>query len=449
MCVNREKGESMARVLLVDDEHSLRAILGQILAAKGHTPLLCGGTKEALDVLAEQSVDLVVTDIRMEPVDGMVLLKEVRSIQPDTPVVMMTAHASVETALDALKEGAYDYLTKPFKVVDFINVVDNALAGVGEKDNGLEGEGSGEEQYCFGQVVGVSPAMLEACRLLELVAPTDATVLLHGEDGTGRGLLAHTVHEKSLRAGEKCIAIRCGELPGKSSGEHEGVKEGGAEGTGQDLAAVLMGASGGTVILENVERLSSSGQALLLGLLRDKSIGGKGGEAEEALNVRIVATAGPGLEKSARDGDFDEELYKRLGLLSIQVKPLCERREDIVPLFRHFLLRTAGDESSMPVVSADVRGALLHYVWPGNVRELKHLVEYACAHTVSGSIVRQSLPQAVLGTLTVGDYGQPVPDMGGNKASALKSFLKKKGVELTDAMSGRNNGSGSATQPRL
>lgn len=426
----------MARILIVDDEDNIRTIMGQILSSKGHAPTLCRNTEEAMGVLAEGGVDLVVSDIRMEPTSGLVLLKQVRVLQPDTPVIMMTAYASVETALDALKMGAYDYLTKPFKIVEFIDVVERALASGGQQQRTVaESEvGKGEDRYCFGKAVGISAAMLDACKLLGLVAPTDATVLLHGERGTGRGLLALTIHEKSLRASGTCVRIDCDRWDGAgSAGDSVSAASGG-------LVEKLKEADGGTAILRNVELLPATGQAAILSLLHDKNLSGGDRKAAANVDVRVIATAGPELRQAVEQGRFDEDLYKRLGLLSVEIKPLCERREDVDPLFLHFLKELAGDRESLPSVSADVRGALHHYVWPGNVAELKQVTEYAFGHTVHGNITRQSLPASVLSTLAVGEYGGGVPDMDGNRAASLKAFLRRKGVELTDSMLRRNEG---------
>jgi DNA-binding NtrC family response regulator len=423
----------MARILVVDDEESLRTIMGQILSSHGHSPILCRSVKEAMDALASGRIDLAISDIRMEPVNGMALLKEIRSIQPGTPVIMMTAYASVETALDALKIGAYDYLTKPFKIVDFIAVVEKALASAGESDGLTEANGIVGARYCFGRVVGMSAVMAEACRLLELVAPTDATVLLHGEKGSGRSLIAHTVHEKSLRAGSICASIDCGKM---SAGE-----PGGGAASVAHLFAMLRESSGGTVVLQNVECLPPGGQKLILSLLRDKSIVEEGRKEPVHLDVRIIATAGPCLRKRVESGQFEEDLYRRLGLLSVEIKPLCERQEDILPLFIHFLQQESGEgEHAIPEVSADVRGALQHYVWPGNVAEMRDVVKFAMLHKVNGAVVRQSLPPEMLRTLTVSEHIGSVPTMDGNRAASLKAFLRKKGVELTDAMLRRNSG---------
>jgi DNA-binding NtrC family response regulator len=379
---------------------------------------------EAMPFTVEEDLDLVVTDIRMEPRSGLALLKHMRETRSDVPVIMMTAFATVETALDALKTGAFDYIAKPFRLEAFLEVVERALSsGV----RGSEPLAPSGDMVRFGRVVCGSEAMHEACRLVELVAPTPAAVLLIGERGTGRSLLADVIHGLSRRKDAPLETVDCSRLPGVSA--LIGTPR--PEQADDPAPSGLLGAAGGTVLVENVGDLDTAGQEILLEVLRNKAVSVPG-EAPRPIDVRIVATATPDLSRRVSSGAFSEDLFRRLALVRISLPPLRECRDAILPTANVFMHEVLGDAAVLPVLTADVRGALVHYNWPGNVGELHETIAYACGRIDGGRITRESLPAHILETLT-GSVEEPQPTRREpNRAQALRAFLKQQGVDPHD-----------------
>ena len=422
----------MGKILLVDDEKNFCAVLGQILTIKGHEVSVCGTVADALTLIENDDLDLVVSDIRMQPLNGLFLLQKIQSNKPELPVVMMTAYASVDTALDALKMGAFDYLTKPFKVEDFMVVVDEALVGNNELVSASEMDSVVKANCAFGKLICLSPNIKESCRMIELVAPTDTSVLLYGQAGTGRTLFAKAIHNNSFRKDKPCVVFKCSELDtdddialksfiGKPI-DYDNIK---ADGIG------VLGAESGTLILEDIEYLPVLMQKLLLDIICNKQIKTEDNHGTRQVDVRFLVTSSACLKTATVEGKFLEELYRRINLISINICPLSERRDDILPLAWYFLTNIAQREnSSVPAISTDVRGALQHYAWPGNVSELKYVVKYLYEHVVDGTIVRDSLPshllKTIINTQSV-DTPRAVEDC---KAKTLKAYLVRKGVDL-------------------
>ena len=387
-------------------------------------------------MFGENDFDLVVSDIKMEPVSGLVLLQNIKSIRPEIPIIMMTAYASVETALDTLKMGAFDYITKPFKLDDFMEVVERALASVTDPAGNIERSGDPESYCCLPGVVGVSSGMQDTCRMLELVAPTEATVLLRGEKGTGRSMLARVVHSRSRRGDKACVEIDCAALPPESAVDLFVGRTVDDDTPGDPEYHGLLGANGGTVILENVDALSPDLQKTLLRAICDKVVTLPSGR-EAGLDLRIVATADVGLQNAVVEGRFLEDLFRRISLVSVEIRPLRERREDILPLVWLFLRQKRGDEDKLPELAADARGALKHYPWPGNIAELCEVMEHAWQNRVDGKIMRDSLPEPMLRSLTESMSVFSGTGINNNQATSLMAFLRRKGVDLNRELSKR------------
>jgi len=283
--------------------------------------------------------------------------------------------------------------------------------------------------------------------MIELVAPTEATVLLCGEPGSGRSLIAHVIHEMSLRKENTCVTIDCGKLPQEEPEKAFIGRAAQADGE-QEFAGRadgLLVASGGTLVLENVEKLPASVQQLLLEVLSEKTVTGPGAKRGSSVDVRVLATADSGLHQAVADGRLLEDLFKRLSLVSVLLRPLRERHEDILPLSWYFLREEAADNDQLPEMSADVRGALQHYSWPGNVAELRAVIKHAYAHSVEGAIVRESLPPHMLRTLTESLTVFSAADMSRTHAASLRAFLQKKGVDLNSEMAKNEPGSPAQT----
>ncbi len=421
----------MGKILLVDDEKNFCAVLRQILTIKGHDVSVAGTVADAMEEIEKGDLDLVVSDIRMQPLSGLFLLQELQSNKPELPVIMMTAYASVDTALEALKMGAYDYLTKPFKVEEFIEVIDRALVGNKEMVSASEMDSIVKENCAFGCIICLSPNIKESCRMIELVAPTDTSVLLQGQAGTGRTLFAKAIHTNSSRKDKPCVVLSCSDLD-----SDDAVATTAFTGTASDpedlkmIGTGVLGAEDGTLILEDVESLSMTIQNLLLDVLCKKKIDAGADKGVIDVNVRFLVTSSTCLKTATLDGKFLEELYRRISLISINICAMAERRDDIIPLIWFFLNDLLEEGQPVPGIAADVRSALQNYAWPGNVAELRGVVKYLHAHAVDGDIVMESLPPEILST---------VPDSGGDdssdsqessKAQKLKAYLVKKGVDL-------------------
>lgn len=424
----------MGHVLVVDDERNFRTVLTQILKTKGHEVSECGSPEEAMQLLEDQSPDLVVSDVRMQPVSGLVFLQNMRAEHPEIPVVMMTAYASVETALDTLKMGAYDYLTKPFKIEDFMEVVERALASTKDMSSSAGMADLVARNSRFDSILCVSSAIRDAFRMVELVAPTDTTVLLTGEKGTGRTAFARAIHRGSMRKDGSCVVLECGQLHASDpvvSFMGELPEPGSGPVTG---AGGLLAANGGSLILEDVDQLPAEAQEVLLVAMRDKAVTDPKEGVSTDIDVRILATTTVALDTIVSSGAFSSELFRRIGLMSIELCPLAQRRDDILPLAWSFLRDIAGPEQAPPEMSPDARGALQHYVWPGNVAELREAMQHASAHLIGGLVARESLPPHLLRTMTESISVTSPGAVKSGQAQSLKAFLRKKGVDVDEEL---------------
>jgi len=418
----------MARILVVDDEANFLAVLGQVLTSKGHAALLCNSVESALAQAGGDPLDLVVTDLRMEPASGMILLERLRKERPAVPVIVMTAYATVDTALNALKIGAFDYITKPFRLETFLEVVDRALSARREEPPLMA---KAEDMLRFGRVVCACPAMNDACRMVELIAPTDAAVLLSGEAGSGRSLLAAVVHELSRRADGPFVTIDAATLPGDAGPEALLGEARGPDDPPDADPAGLLGAQGGSAVIENVGRLSPALQKILLEALKERQVAANGKTVE--LDVRLLVTAAPGLGNAVTACLFLDELYRRLALVRVDIPALRECPDAILPLTQRFLEARTGEGTAVPELAGDARGILLHYDWPGNVAELRSVVEHAGRNLEGGRVTRTSLPPPVVDAVHGGEAGdERRPETRGEQRQApgLKAYLRAQGVEL-------------------
>ncbi len=417
----------MSKILLVDDEKNFCTVLKQILTIKGHEVDVFATVSDALESIEKVKYDLVVSDIRMQPLSGLFLLQELNGSHPELPVIMMTAYASVDTALDALKMGAFDYLTKPFKVEEFLDVIDRALMSSNELVSTSEMENIVKENCFFDCILCVSKSMKESCKMIELVAPTDTSVLLLGQAGTGRTLFAQAIHNHSSRKDMSCLVLNCAELSDEKTAPDIFIGKAGNPNDVNSSGSGILGADGGTLILENIENMAIIVQRMLLDVICKKQVFPEGKEPVN-VNVRILATSSACLDTAIKEGRFLDELYRRISLISINICPLSERREDILPLAWFFLSQLAKEGEEIPAISADVRGALQHYIWPGNVAELRGVVKYLFEHKDNNMITRNSLPPHLLNTISdkKSDAGNAAES---NKAKSLKEYLSRKGVD--------------------
>ncbi len=380
-------------VLIVDDERHVRESLSNWFVEDGYEVSTAGSAKEALQVLATRDVDVVVTDIRMPGMDGLELQHRIREVKPEVAVILITAYASVSTAVQALKEGAWDYLVKPFDPEDLSRVVAKACEKLRlEEENAALKERIAASVPEF--VAGESPAMRRVLDLVEAVAPTDATVLIRGESGTGKELIARLIHAKSPRAFGPLVAVNCGALPeGVLESELFGHEKGAFTGAAGRRKGKLELADGGTLFLDEIGEISPKVQVELLRALEEHKITRVGGTQEVPVDFRVVCATNRDLEEAVRAGTFREDLYYRINVFRIDLPPLRERREDILPIAEHFVERYARAMGrKVSGFSQAAREVLLSHDWPGNVRELANAIERALVVCREGEIRPEHLP---------------------------------------------------------
>ena len=364
------------RILVVDDESSIRFSLSELLGDE-HTVTPAEHAPAALALLEDESFDLVISDLNMPAMSGMQLLEEVRARHPQIIFVLMTAFADVRTAVQALKQGAYDYIPKPFDNDDMRALVRRVheLLAVRTENARLRNELAAS----YDEMIGSAPSMREVYRVIERAAPTDATVLITGESGTGKELAARALHNHSRRSKASFIAVNCSALPGELiESELFGHVKGAFTGADRDKTGLFEAAEGGTLLLDEVGELHLAAQAKLLRALEERTVTPVGATAPRKIDVRVVAATHRSLEDMVRDGGFREDLLYRLKVITLSMPPLRERREDIIPLVAH-LISSLAQRHGRPALelSGGARSAILAYSWPGNVRELRNALERA------------------------------------------------------------------------
>jgi DNA-binding NtrC family response regulator len=384
------------RILVVDDETSIRFSLGELLEAGGHAVRVAEHAPAALAALADESADLVITDLRMPAMDGLQLLEEVRARHANTVVVMMTAHGDERTAVRALKLGAWDYLPKPFdneEVRSLVARIHEMLALRAENVRLRE-----ELADRHGSLIGGSPPMRAVYDVIRRAGPTDATVLITGESGTGKELVARALHQESRRSRGAFVAVNCSALPGELiESELFGHAKGAFTGADRDREGRFEAANGGTLFLDEVGDLAPAAQAKLLRALEERRITRVGENRERSVDVRVVAATHQPLERMAGVGSFRPDLLYRLRVIHLEIPPLRERREDILPLTIHLLDELARRHGRfVEAVSDSARRALLAYDWPGNVRELRNALERAVVLSAGTELDAADLPATVV-----------------------------------------------------
>ena len=381
------------RLLIVDDELHVRESLSAWFTEDGYDVSTASGGKEALAILGRKKFDVVITDIRMPGMDGIELQRHIHQTEPEIAIILVTAYASVSTAVEALKEGAYDYLVKPFDPEEMSRVVEKACEKVHlrEENVSLKERITGSRPE---MIVGASRAMQRVMDLVDSVAPTDATVLIRGESGTGKELVARQIHARGPRSFGPMVAVNCGALPeGVLESELFGHEKGSFTGATALRKGKLELADGGTLFLDEIGEISARVQVDLLRALEDKKITRVGGTKEVPVDFRVVCATNRDLEEAIRDGDFREDLYYRINVFQINLPPLRDRPEDILPIAEHFLKKFARSMGRrVEKFSPEARDLLLKYPWPGNVRELANAVERALVVCHEGEILPKFLP---------------------------------------------------------
>jgi two-component system response regulator PilR (NtrC family) len=383
----------MAKILVVDDDQGMREFLEIMLSREGYRVSTASDAGKALSRCRKETFDLIITDLKMPKMDGIGFLKEVKQISPETMVILITAYASGETAVTAMKEGAYDYIEKDFAIEDLNRIVRNALAAKGVKrDDALFLKEVGDA-VGFGNMIGNSRKMLKVYTTIKKVADTPANVLILGESGTGKELVAKAVHENSSRRKMPFVVINCGGIPENLlESELFGYIKGAFTGAYSDKAGLFEVAHGGTIFLDEIAELPPLLQVKLLRVVQEKTFRRIGGADDIRVDVRIISATHQNLADNVKSGSFREDLYYRLNVIPLQLPPLRERKEDIPVLTKHFIEKYSREfGKEIKTISAYALELLMQYPFPGNIRELENIIERSIALETSNIILPENL----------------------------------------------------------
>jgi two-component system response regulator PilR (NtrC family) len=376
------------KILVVDDEQSLREVLSIMLKRTGYAVTSVADGEEAIELLNKDIFDLVITDLRMPKIDGMEVLKAAKSASPETVVLIITAFASADSAVEAMKQGAYDYLTKPFQVDEVQLIIRNALEKRRLTTENILLKREMASQSSFSQLVGQSEAMQKVFDVVRKVADSKSNVLICGESGTGKELVARAIHYNSSRNAMPFVAVNCSAVPETLlESELFGHMKGSFTGAISNKAGLFEVANGGTIFLDEIGDTTPTIQVKLLRVIQEREFRRVGGNQDVKVDVRIVAATNKDLEKAVADGSFREDLYYRLDVIPIRLPPLRMRSGDIPLLVNHFLERFSRESGKpIPVLSSEAMCVLLGHEWRGNVRELENLIERVVAFSVGGTV---------------------------------------------------------------
>ncbi len=386
-----------ARVLVVDDEKSMRDLLSITLEKEGYDVLTAAGGEAAIEALRRDVTDAVITDLRMPKVDGLQVLRAAKEISPDVAVIVITAVASTETAVEAMKLGAYDYITKPFKLDEVSLIVRNALERKRLRDENLYLRKQLETQHRFENIIGKSGRILEVFDTIRKISDSPSTAMITGESGTGKELVARAIHFNSLRRDKPFVSVNCGAIPeGLMESELFGHVRGAFTGAVSNKVGLFSAGEGGTLFLDEITEIPPLLQVKLLRAIQTREIRRVGDTKDMKTDVRLIAASNRNLEDAVRDGILREDLYYRLNVIPIQLPPLRERREDIPLLVAHFLQKFGKDlGKEARGVAPEAMIVLERYHWPGNIRELENVLERAIVLGAGDMLGIESLPETL------------------------------------------------------
>ena len=432
------------QLLIVDDEPSMRRMLEILFAQEGYAVQSADSAEAALEALGAKPFDLVISDIRMPGLSGMDLLRRLKGEDSSTEVILMTAYASTDSAIEALKLGAFDYVTKPFQVEELVNIVKHAVEKKALREENVLLKAQLSQQEKFGEIVGSNPRMQQIYSLIERIAPTGSTVLIQGDSGTGKELIAQTIHQRSLHNRKPFVAVNCGGIEENLlASELFGHVKGAFTGAYTTKRGLFEVAQGGTLFLDEVSEMSPGMQVKLLRALQERRIRPVGGNEERSVDCRVITATNQDLHKLIAEKRFREDLYYRINVISIQIPALRERREDIPLLVRHFLEKHAHILGRpMPLLTREAMKLLERYNWPGNVRQLENVIERAMALSQGDKIEVGHLSDEILGYRTAAGPGDvELPDSGFSltdtvesvRASYIKKALEQEGGVMVRA----------------
>jgi len=385
------------KILVAEDNEHFRRLLDFQLRHIGYKPILAEDGMEAIERIESESPSLIIADLRMPRMDGMELLGRVRETHPEIPFVVITAYGSVESAVEAMKAGAVDYIQKPFEEERIKLAIHKALEIRRILSENVYLRREVKRLYDFSSIIAHSEGMKQAIRLAEQVAPSNTTVLIMGESGTGKELLARAIHLNSPRSGGPFVAINCAALPENLlESELFGYERGAFTGAAERKKGRFELADGGTLLLDEIGRMALPLQAKILRVVQEKEFDRLGGTKTVRADVRIIAATNQDLRERIKDGGFLEDLYFRISVFPITIPPLRERREDIIPLTRYFLERFCAEMGKpVPQIPPETEKVLLEYSWQGNVRELQNYIERAVILLRGDTLTPDLLPEAV------------------------------------------------------
>ncbi len=389
-------------VLIVDDQESIRLALSRLLSQEGYEVLLAENGESALGILRENKVNVVLSDMKMDKMDGLSLLKTSKLIKPDVEVILITAHGTIEKAVEAMKVGAYDFITKPFKKMVIANMIRKAMEkqALVVENKFLQEKLANSEHDKHADFIGQSDVIRDVIKLAEQVAPSQASVLIQGESGTGKEAVASLIHSVGSRKDKPFVKVSCAALPETLlESELFGYEKGAFTGAVNQKEGRFELAHDGTLFLDEIGEIAPSIQVKLLRVLQEGEFERLGGMRVLKSNVRIISATNVNLSDAIKQKTFREDLYYRLNVITISIPPLRERREDIPLIINHYL-QVYQEKNNKPIggISEEALDIMADYQWPGNVRELKNVVERAVVLTQDRIITQKDLPENITGT---------------------------------------------------
>ena len=387
-------------ILVIDDEKNIREGLGAAFEIEGYSVRLASDGREGLEQIAKGDIDLVITDLRMDGVSGEEVLRQVTAKNPGVPVIVLTGHGSIDSAVEAMRNGAYDFLTKPLNLDQLSMIVKRALQGRELAIRHKELEAQVRTSRTLQEMVGKSAEMQKIAEMIKKVAPSKASVLITGESGSGKEVVADAIHALSPRASHECIKVHCAALSETLlESELFGHEKGAFTGADLMVKGRFELAHGSTIFLDEIGEINQATQIKLLRVLQEKKFERVGGQSTIDVDVRVIAATNRNLEEEVKAGRFREDLYYRLNVVRINVPPLRERKDDIPLLVSHFLKEFEGEArdlgKSITGIDSRARNALYKYEWPGNIRELRNCIESAVVMCSGNEITTEDLPPSV------------------------------------------------------
>ena len=423
-------------ILIIDNEKRMCYVIKAALELDKHTVELAFDGETGVKKFLEKSFDIVITDLKMPGKDGIAVLDEVKKNSPGTEVILMTAYATAQTAVEAMQKGAYDYLIKPFDMIELKQKVKQILEKQKLTIENVNLKDRLKDKFSINNIIGQSESMSKVYQMVEKVAPRDATVLIRGESGTGKELIAQAIHQKSQRAERPFSGVSCAALTETLlESELFGHEKGAFTGADRQKLGRFELANSGTIFLDEIGDVSPATQVKLLRVLQNKEIMRVGGEKTITVNVRTIAATNRNLEEQMKEGTFREDLYYRLNVFPIILPPLRDRKEDIPDLISHFLKK---NDSLAHKIEPKAVTALMSYSWPGNIRELENIIERMIIMAGDDQITEDLLPPQIIGAATAdSSVSFEIPDEGLSidqvELDLINNALKKAGGNKSSA----------------